>query len=161
MEWEYNDASAWGLGYFARYNASPAAPPSGSVRGIRDVAGLEKVGAAERVFASRDGTITAVALGAFEGGHVGFVGDVNLEAATAKVVAALVDAAPGVGAPAAQRQRQVRGTGGWLGVGASRGGGTEQASKLEGSMAVFVCYAVCSMTITSVFVALLAWLILK
>jgi|AntAceMinimDraft_5_1070358.scaffolds.fasta_scaffold04004_10 hypothetical protein len=41
---------------------------------------MEKVGAAEAVFASRDGRSTAVALGTYGGGHVGFFGDVNVEA---------------------------------------------------------------------------------
>ena len=56
-EWEYNADSAWGAGYFARYNASPHAPPPSSLttRGaLGQVVGLERVGAAERVLASRD-----------------------------------------------------------------------------------------------------------
>lgn len=58
-DWDYNDASAWGAGYFARYNASPHAPPPSSLtRGeVGRVVGLESVSAAERVFASRNHSV--------------------------------------------------------------------------------------------------------
>lgn len=58
--WEYNDGSAWGAGYFARYNASPRKPPPSAMsRGEGNhMMGLEGVGAAERVFASRDSSTT-------------------------------------------------------------------------------------------------------
>ena len=97
-----------------------------------------------------------------------FRGDVEAGEATLRVVAALVDAAPGVNSPAAQRQLRrwrstSRGWSGWL-RGAAGGGGDDDddngGRKVEPSMATFVCYAVCSMTATSVFVALLARLIL-
>ena len=106
--------------------------------------GLERVGAAERVFASRT----------YGGGHVGFFGDVDAGEATLRVVAALVDAAPGVNSLAAQRQLRAasRGMfGGWGGRGVSNN---------KAPTATFACYAVCSMTITTAFVAVLARLIL-
>jgi hypothetical protein len=131
--------------------------------------GLERVGAAERVFASRNSGssggsggggggrsswYTAVALGTYGGGHVGFFGDVDAGEATLRVVAALVDAAPGVNSLAAQRQLRAasRGMfGGWGGRGVSNN---------KAPTATFACYAVCSMTITTAFVAVLARLIL-
>ena len=95
-------------------------------------------------------------------------GDVEAGEATLRLVAALVDAAPGVNSPAAQRQLRrwrstSRGWSGWLadlGGGGGDGDDDDGGRKVEPSMATFVCYAVCSMTVTSVFAALLARLIL-
>lgn len=109
---------------------------------------------------------TAVALGAYGGGHVGFFGNAEAGEATMRVVIALVDAAPGVNNPAAGRRQlrrwhaALRGTSGRMDGGVGGSVLHDETRRVDGRMRTFMCYAACSLTLTTVFVALLALLIL-
>lgn len=170
VTWTYNDRSAWGGGYFGRYNASAAHGSGGAPTRLepRAVVELERVGPADRVFASSaDEMGTAVALGTYGGGHVGYFGDADAEEATLAVVAALAEAAPGAGS--ADGVRRLRASP-LASIGmvdpkawtddrdVPRGGDGGRVRKP--SVAAFACYAACTLAITVAFVAGSAKLIL-
>lgn len=99
---------------------------------------------------------------------MGFFGNADDGEATLRVVVALVDAAPGtrVNSPAAGRQLRrwhataLRGTGGRTVDGVGGSVLLDETRRVDGRMRTFMCYATCSLTLTTAFVALMARLIL-
>ena len=170
VTWTYNDRSAWGGGYFGRYNASAAHGSGGAPTRLelRTVVELERVRPAERVFAAIAKEMgTAVALGTYGGGHVGYFGDADADEASLAVVAALAEAAPGVGS--AEGARRLRASPlASIGVvdpevwtddrDVPKGGDGGRVRKP--SVAAFACYAATTLAITVAFAAGSAKLIL-
>ena len=111
---------------------------------------------------------TAVAFGAFGGGHVGCVGVVSSDPATVAVCAALAKASPGVATAASERQMRAS-PAAFRRRFAVKPAVWDESERIvrarnatvKPSVAVFACYVACTLTITTVFVAGCAKLVLN
>ena len=169
--WRYNDDSAWGSGYFARFSAALDGAPPSALEPELPVVELESVGPADRVYYSSDISDTArtsVAFGAFGGGHVGCVGVVSSDPATVAVCAALAKASPGVATAASERQMRAS-PAAFRRRFAVKPAVWDESERVvrarnatvKPSVAAFACYVACTLTITTVFVAGCAKLVLN